>query len=214
MLRVDLTGQVFNRLTVVERTIGQAQRVTWKCSCICGNIVLVITAELRNGHTQSCGCLRRDTVRKRNNKVRAAGVVFTTREYHAWAAMRRRCNGTWHPSYKNYGGRGIKVCERWSVFKNFLADMGPMPVGASIDRIDNNRGYTPDNCRWTDRKTQARNRRGCLYLTIDGVSRHIKSWCELRGVKYTSVMSRRRRGVPLLEALNGGTKLSQKDCPV
>ncbi len=122
------------------------------------------------GATRSCGCLRR-----------THGLI-QTREYGAWEGLRNRCNNPTNHAYRRYGGRGIKVCERWDSFENFLADMGPSPDGMSIDRIDNNGPYSPENCKWSTSKEQNRNRRDNRLITYKGQTKCLAEWAESTGI--------------------------------
>ena len=159
----DITGQRFGRLTVLshagttkEKPGNVKRRVAlWKCRCNCGSEITVIGANLRNGTTKSCGCLERDILYERNFKH----GLTDTRENRIWRGMLTRCRNLNHKDFKYYGGRGIRVCERWEVFENFLADMGPCPEGYSIERVDNNRNYEPSNCKWIPQEDQAKNMR-------------------------------------------------------
>jgi hypothetical protein len=108
--------------------------------------------------------------------------------------MRQRCGNPRHPAWDDYGGRGIKVCDRWDRFENFLADMGERPAGTSLERIDNSRGYEPGNCRWATRTDQNRNTRASHNLTYDGQERSIAEWSEVTGIPYRTIMSRLRYG--------------------
>jgi hypothetical protein len=151
---IDLAGQRFGRLTVVS--YGKNAREGWFCRCDCGVEWFVPSGSLRNGSTRSCGCLKRDEMSQR---LRTHGGAFMP-EYKIWEAMRRRCSKPSDPSYKNYGARGISVCERWLDYGNFLADMGKRPTPKhTLDRTNNDGNYEPGNCHWATRSEQAKNRR-------------------------------------------------------
>lgn len=157
---IDITGQTFGRLTAIK-PIGydNSRNMKWLCLCICGNTSTPTLCGLRSGGTKSCGCLAAE-IYKISSKTHGACInKKQTPEYSCWQNMKARCNNPNHPSYKNYGERGIKVCKRWDMFVNFFEDMGIRPNGLSIERIDNNSGYTISNCIWADRATQRKNQR-------------------------------------------------------
>ena len=151
----DLKGRVFSRLTVIARDESKKTRPRWMCICVCGAIKSVAACELKAGKTKSCGCY--DADRKRTETIKHG--FNRTPTYVSWCAMRARCTNSTLKSYRNYGGRGISVCERWEAFEAFLADMGERPAGKSIDRIDVNGNYEPANCRWATASEQRRNQR-------------------------------------------------------
>jgi len=165
--RKDITGRVFGRWTVLSFA-GSDDGALWLCRCACGAEKIIRATQLAAGLTKSCGCLRDDVAkvfhlkhgRSRNRGAHGADRRGRSRAYRAWGDMLQRCSNPNFRQFKDYGGRGITVCEEWkNSFENFLRDMGEPPEGLSLDRIDNDGGYSADNCRWATRAQQQQNRR-------------------------------------------------------
>lgn len=150
----DITGQRFGLLTALKPTGQDANHSTlWLCHCDCGNYKTVSSGHLYQDHTRSCGC-KKGTLIHGYARRKERPVLYTT-----WQGMRARCNNPKHVGYKNYGGRGIKICERWNDFENFAADMGERPPNTTLDRISCDGDYEPSNCRWLSKKEQRLNQR-------------------------------------------------------
>lgn len=195
---IDLTGQQFGLWTVIckaeapEKYRPSTQQ-WWLCRCACGTESVRKGGQLRyaerKGIFQSCNAC-------------AATISQTTHglsktpEYKVWHGMLKRCNDPSHYAYKDYGGRGITVCERWERFENFYEDMCPRPYPkATLDRIDNNKGYSKENCRWADFSTQNCNTRAQNLLTIDGVTKNVNTWAKENGISFTLIKARLGKGL-------------------
>jgi len=196
--KINLIGQKFGRLTVIEEAGRKNGHRMWLCNCECGKALNVPSHSLTSGNTKSCGCFNIDTIINRNLKHGMSKHPL----YEKWIKICSRCNKLTDTRYQYYGGRGISVCERWSYFPNFAKDMGlpPSPTH-SIDRIDNDGNYEPTNCQWATHKTQCRNRRSNKYITIDGIRKLQVEWCAFYNIPHGRYMNRLRRGWSVKKAL-------------
>lgn len=201
----DLSGQKFHRLTVVSYAGKSPNKMfTFLCRCDCGTEKVFRGNHLVRGEVKSCGCYRRETSAA---KIR---LISTTHghaadgkspTYESWTAMKARCGDVKHPAFHRYGGRGIMICDRWSIFENFLEDMGERPEGKTLDRKENDLGYSKDNCQWSTGKVQSRNRSNNHVITHDGKTMCLSEWAERVGIKKTTIRERLRRGWTANDAL-------------
>lgn len=259
----DLTGQRFNRLTVISRAENSRAGVTrWNCICDCGNESVVSACSLRNNHTKSCGCWNREVVKSdrpsrvkdltdqryghwtvitkienikgkptkwlcrcdcgtskavdsgslRSGSTKSCGCIQSpgnfkhglkdSLTYKSWSEAKSRCLNPSHSAYKDYGGRGITVCDRWlESFENFYEDMGDRPNNMTIDRINNNLGYSKENCRWATWEEQANNRRNNRLIELNGKTQNLTQWIKELGISTSTVRSRLRIGWSIEKAL-------------
>ena len=189
MMVVDAVGKKYGRLTVLERAgSNKKKNAVWLCRCDCGNLTKVTGTKLRNGHTQSCGCLNREMLGERNTRHGGRREPL----YVIWKNMRGRCSNKNTPVYKNYGGRGITVCEEWcdySKFREWAIDSG-YESGLELDRRDNDGGYSPTNCRWVSRKANNNNKRTNIVISYGNESRTATEWAEVLGMKVETILWR------------------------
>lgn len=186
---IDLTGKTFGKWMVVCRAENIGRRTFWLCECECGGKRPVQADSLSGGISTNCGCERNKKTISRNT----THGMYGRPERNVWQQMIGRCTNKNDESYKNYGGRGIKVCDKWrNDFLAFLKDMGPRPFdGAQIDRFPNNNGnYEPGNCRWTTRKNNLRNTRKNRFLEFDGKRLTVAEWSEVTGISQSAIYSR------------------------
>lgn len=202
---IDLTGQKFGRLTVMEFLHRTKKTAFWKCRCDCGNEVRAAMVNLKSGKVRSCGCLFKDIMTTHGR----AG----SRIYEIWVSMKKRCDNPRAAAYKEYGGRGIKVCRRWMKFENFLKDMGEPPNELSLDRIDNNKGYNKKNCRWATRAEQANNKRNNIWITYNGERKTIANWAKKIGISKNVIYYRFKRGLSI-EDIFSTTHLQREGIPI
>lgn len=191
------TNARFSRLTVlgyVERNHENRRQV--KCRCDCGKIFVTLEKSIKSQRTKSCGCFHLETVRTKAITHGHKAGRHVSSEYATWQCMKNRCLNPKAQGYKNYGGRGIKVCERWlNSFQNFISDMGLKPsTKHTIDRKNNNENYTPKNCRWATKFEQCNNTRKNVRLTLGGITDTISNWSKRLGVPATALYMRHNRG--------------------
>jgi hypothetical protein len=190
---IDITGKKFGKLTVIARATNRKKKIRWNCICDCGQSRTVVSENLRTGHTVSCGCVR--GMHRQSRSV----------EFSCWDNMIQRCSNPKATRYDRYGGRGIKVCERWlNSFENFLADVGKRPSpNHSIDRYPNGNGnYEPGNVRWATGKQQQRNISTNNLIVVNGEKMCLVEASERFGVNTTTIANRLRRGLPMEAALS------------
>lgn len=182
---IDISGKIYGRLTVVSyNKSDKIGHTFWNCTCACGKEKIIRQDLLNRNIVVSCGCYAKENSTT-HGKIK-------TPEYRTWAHMKSRCTNPNVKEYKNYGGRGISMCERWlNSFENFLADMGERPSSKySIDRFPNNDGnYEKSNCRWADKKQQADNRRSNVILEYSGIKMSQSEWAKSLGVNHTNIIA-------------------------
>ena len=188
--KIDMAGKRFGRLTVIEECGRDKQgAVKWRCRCDCGNETTVCGYSLRRGDVQSCGCFQSEC--SRNRHITHGG--FYTTLYRKWSGMKRRCYYTRGASYRLYGERGITVCDEWKdnfeAFKEWAVANG-YQENLTLDRIDVNGNYCPENCRWVTPKEQQNNKRNNYYLTLNGETHTLAEWCEITGLTRATIRGR------------------------
>lgn len=185
----NLVGKRFERWVVIEPVPrpSAAFKIRWICRCDCGTIRNLVGTALTSGHSKSCGCYKREMrFKDKYTHGYTDHPLFTT-----WLSMMSRCNKTHDRAYPRYGGRGITVSDSWTDFEKFAADMGPKPTpDHSIDRINNDKGYSKENCRWATRTEQNRNRSNSSVLTFRGRTETLKDWSKYSGIPYETLRQR------------------------
>lgn len=191
----DLHNQRFGRL-LVSRRVGRIIKangspvILWACVCDCGTEVEVLSSYLLGNKRRSCGCLQRE----KRAEGRVTHGKSGTKTHGVWAGMLSRCRNPNNQAFANYGGRGIGICDRWLEFENFLADMGEAPDGKTIERVDNDGDYCPENCIWATREEQSRNRRSTIWITANGETLNATEWSRKLGGADMLVARRLRDG--------------------
>lgn len=197
----DLTGMRFSRLTVLEFAgkifYPNGSTRCWRCACDCGRIVVISGTAAKRANA-SCGCLGKQL----SSYATKTHGMSQSPEYKTWIGMLSRCENPNAHAFESYGGRGITVCERWHKFEHFYEDMGARPRGLTLERRDNNLGYSKDNCYWATRTEQQRNRRNSRLLTLNGTTLCLTGWAEKNGVKKSCLRMRLKKGWPVERALS------------
>ena len=200
--RKNLSGCVFGGWKVIEYAGPGQVGATWKCVCESGTERIVNANSLIAGTSTSCGCVgTKKFIASNLRHGHNSRERWQSPTYKSWRNMLRRCNDTKHGSYSNYGGRGIKVCEEWNTFEQFLADMGDRPEDKTLDRIDGDKGYSKENCRWMNMTEQANNRANNHRLTYQGETHTIAEWAVKLGIKDGTIRARLFRGFSTEDAL-------------
>ncbi len=195
---IDMTGEKHGRLTLIERSYSKNNTVYWKCICDCGKEVVKSGMLIRLGKTTSCGCYKSERLSKRS-KTHGMGK---TKINYVWLDMKARCSNPNHKRYKDYGGRGIGFQNSWNNFESFYNDMkSTYREGLTLDRIDNEKGYSKENCRWVTVLKQNNNKRNNVYETVDGVTATRSELCDLYGVPRCTFYWRINNGMTVEEAL-------------
>lgn len=196
---IDLSGQVFGRLTVISRIPNKKPGITlWRCLCSCGKETQTSTSSLRQGLCRSCGCLHIEAARKQGLASIVHGET-RTRLYRIWSNMKTRCYNKQNKNYARWGARGISICDEWEkdfvAFRTWALEHGYKP-GLSIDRIDNDKGYYPENCRWATPLEQANNTRQTRMITYNGRTLSLHGWARFYHVDPTTLFYRLKKHTP------------------
>jgi len=192
MSKINLEGQEFGCWTVLSEAGRRHGHVMWLCQCQCGTKRIVEGVSLRKGGTKSCGCMHEDLMAH----LKGTHRLSNTSTHEVWKSMRQRCNNKRNKDYKYYGGRGIVCCDRWKRFEKFYADMGEKPEGLTLERIDNNKGYSPSNCKWVNMKEQNRNSRNNRVIKYGGETKCVSEWAEVLKIKVTVLRYRLKKYPP------------------
>jgi len=204
---IDLSDQHFGRWMVLKKIGGsRANGAFWVCRCDCGTIKKVNSRSLRNGQSQSCGCLQAEGAAKRIISMNKRHGLSSHRTHKAWCGLKQRCLNPNNPAWARYGGRGIRACDRWrDSFDDFLKDMGLCPAKHELDRINNDGPYSPENCRWASSKTQQNNRSSNRTISWRGQTRTLQQWARKTGINRTTIAARLDNGWSISRVLETTT---------
>lgn len=194
---IDLTGETYGKLLAIEKATNKNGRTAWKCQCECGNTTIATSNDLRSGKVTSCGCRKREGLHKTHGKT-------GTRLFRIWSNMRTRCTNKNVKAYKDYGGRGITVCDEWqNEFQAFYdwAMANGYSDELTIDRIEVNGNYEPSNCRWITMKEQLNNKTDNCYITLNDETHTLAEWSKITGINRATLKSRLDAGIAIEKAL-------------
>lgn len=197
MKLIDLSGLKFGRWTVLKEAAPQNTSTMWECRCDCGTIKAVNGKSIRRGLSTSCGCYNTEKARNQGTHRQSGRENGNkeTAEYRIWSGMRKRCTNPRAQRFDRYGGRGISICEKWSDFQQFFKDMGPRPTPRhSIERVDNDGNYCPENCRWATPEEQANNNSRNIIVLVEGVKMTLAAASDALGISYSSAYRRLKSG--------------------
>ena len=202
----DLTGKKFGNWQVFSRSKNNKVGITqWNCKCTCGEKRVILGKKLRRGSSRSCGCLKKS----RDSKGSYNHELYQTR-----IDMIHRCTNSNHKSFPRYGGRGIKICERWlnskNGLQNFISDMGERPKGTQLDRQNNNGNYEPNNCTWATPKQNGRNRNNNVLITYEEITQPISAWAESTGIRDDTLRNRLKNGWSVKKALTTPVRIKRR----
>jgi len=186
----SLIGLKFGKLIIIKLIFIKNKHNYFKCKCDCGNEKIIRKDHIKSGKIKSCGCLRIELSKKRTLKHGHLSGYKMSRTYAAWRSAKKRCLDSKNINYKDYGGRGIKICKRWMKFENFFKDVGEIPKGLTLDRINNNKGYSPSNFRLITQKEQCCNKRNNRLFTYNNKTQCISKWAEEYNISYQKLYRR------------------------
>jgi hypothetical protein len=202
--QLNITRDRYSNLIVISSAGQQGKRSLWNCLCDCGNTKVVSLSDLRSKKVKSCGCLRIRTIKELRTSHGLSTNTNLKSEYGIWIKMKQRCNNPTCRYYKDYGARGITVCESWAnSFEKFLSDMGSRPSkNHTIERVNNGGNYEPSNCEWATRQSQSYNRRTSKMLVFNSQTKSMSEWCSVLGLDYYKVRYYTGKGLPLDQIVN------------
>lgn len=182
---INKIGNRYGKLTVLN-LVQKSPYTKWLCACDCGNQKVIFGSHLISGGTESCGCINKELTSKR---VKKHGMT-KSKTYSSWRSMKSRCENPNYTGYERYGAKGITFDKSWKNFDNFLSDMGERPKNTTLDRIDNTKGYSKENCKWSTNSEQQSNRSNCLLITFNGITKTAKHWADELGMAPGTVWNR------------------------